>query len=162
MEKWLNSKIAKDIWENKYQYENETIEEWMNRISGRDEKIKELILNKKFIFAGRILANRGLDRKGMKVTLSNCYVLPQPEDNLESIFNTARDMAKTYSYGGGCGIDLSKLAPKGAKVNNTAKSTSGAVSFMDLYDLTTGLIGIHGRRGALMLSLSVEHPDIED
>lgn len=162
MNKWLNNKLAKDIWEGKYQYENETIEEWMDRISGNNEEIKQLILDKKFTFAGRILANRGLDKKGMKVTLSNCYVLPQPEDSLESIFDTAKDMAKTYSYGGGCGIDLSKLAPKGAKVNNTAKSTSGAVSFMDLYDLTTGLIGIHGRRGALMLSLSVEHPDIED
>lgn len=162
MNKWLNNKLAKDIWEGKYQYENETVEEWMDRISGNNKEIKQLILDKKFTFAGRILANRGLDRKGMKVTLSNCYVLPQPEDSLESIFDTAKDMAKTYSYGGGCGIDLSKLAPKGAKVNNTAKSTSGAVSFMDLYDLTTGLIGIHGRRGALMLSLSVEHPDIED
>lgn len=161
MKKWLDTQLAKDIWEGKYKYENETLEEWFDRVSGGNEEIKQMIMDKKFTFAGRILANRGLDKYGRKVTLSNCYVLPAPEDNLESIFDTARDMARTYSYGGGCGIQLSKLAPFGAKVNNSAKSTSGAVSFMDLYDLTTGLIGIHGRRGALMLSLSVDHPDIE-
>lgn len=61
-----------------------------------------------------------------------------------------------------CGTDLSNLAPRGARVSNTAKETSGAVSFMDLYSLTTGLIGQSGRRGALMLSLNCSHPDIEE
>ena len=71
-------------------------------------------------------------------------------------------MARTYSYGGGCGIDISKLSPRGAKVNNTAKETSGSVSFMDLYSLVTGLIGQNGRRGALMISISCDHPDLEE
>ena len=57
---------------------------------------------------------------------------------------------------------MSKLAPKGATIHNAAKTTSGAVSFMDLYSLVTGLIGQEGRRGALMLSMSCDHPDIED
>ena len=70
-------------------------------------------------------------------------------------------MARTYSYGG-VGTDLSKLAPRGAKVHNAAKTTTGAVSFMDLYSLVTGLIAQNGRRGALMLSLSCEHPDLEE
>lgn len=70
-------------------------------------------------------------------------------------------MARTYSYGGGCGIDIGKLSPRGAKVNNAAKETSGAVSFMDLYSMTTGLIGQNGRRGALMISIPVDHPDVE-
>ena len=69
---------------------------------------------------------------------------------------------RTYSYGGGCGIDISNLAPRGSKVRNTAKETSGSVSFMDLYSLITGLIGQNGRRGALMISLSCEHPDLEE
>lgn len=90
----------------------------------------------------------------------NCYVLPKPEDSLESIFNTARDMAKTYSYGGGVGINISNLRPRGALVNNAAKNTSGAVSFMDLYSLTTGLIGQNGRRGALMINIDCTHPDL--
>jgi ribonucleoside-diphosphate reductase alpha chain len=89
-------------------------------------------------------------------------VITPPEDNIESIFECATKMARTFSYGGGCGTDLSKLAPRGAKVNNTAKETSGAVSFMDLYSTVTGLIGQNGRRGALMLSLDCSHPDIEE
>lgn len=71
-------------------------------------------------------------------------------------------MARTFSYGGGVGVDISKLAPRGAKVHNAAKQTSGAVSFMDLYSHVTGLIGQNGRRGALMLSIDCDHPDVEE
>ena len=80
------------------------------------------------------------------VIVHNCYVITPPEDNIESIFECASKLARTYSYGGGCGVDISNLAPRGAKVNNTAKATSGSVSFMDLYSLVTGLIGQNGRR----------------
>jgi ribonucleoside-diphosphate reductase alpha chain len=131
-------------------------------VSGGDEDIKGLILSKKFLFAGRILSNRGTQMDGRKVTYSNCYVIPPPEDSLESIFDCAKNLARTFSYGGGCGIDISKLSPKGAHINNAAKETSGAISFMDLYSLTTELIGQNGRRGALMISISCDHPDIED
>ncbi len=155
------TQLQKDIWNSKYRYNGESYDQWLDRISGGDLEIRQLIEEEKFIFAGRILANRGLDKDGIKVTYSNCYVIPQPEDSIESIFNTARDMARTYSYGGGVGIDISKLAPMGAKVNNSAKETTGAVSFMDLYGLTTSIIGQRGRRGALMISIDVSHPDIE-
>jgi ribonucleoside-diphosphate reductase alpha chain len=112
--------------------------------------------------AGRILAGRGLDKLGRKITLSNCYVMPKVEDNIESIFDTAKYLARTYSYGGGVGLTISKLRPKGSKVNNAASTTTGAVSFMDLFSLVTGLIGMRGRRGALMLNMDCNHPDIED
>lgn len=92
----------------------------------------------------------------------NCYVISPPEDNIESIFDCAKKLARTYSYGGGCGVDISKLSPRGAKINNAAKETSGSVSFMDLYSLVTELIGQSGRRGALMISISCEHPDLEE
>ena len=62
----------------------------------------------------------------------------------------------------GCGLDLSNLAFKGARVRNAAESSSGAVSFMELYSHVTGLISQNGRRGALMLSMDVTHPDIEE
>ena len=164
VEKWLgkDNALGIDIWKNKYQYENETFEEWINRISNRDNDLKQLILDKKFLFGGRILSNRGLNQKGKKVSYSNCYVITPPEDNIESIFDCAGKLARTFSYGGGCGIDISKLAPKGVKVNNAAKETTGSVSFMDLYSMVTGLIGQNGRRGALMISLDCSHPDIED
>lgn len=164
LKQWLgeNNQIGMDIWEKKYRYNNESFDEWLDRVSGGDEDIKELILSKKFLFAGRILSNRGTQVDGRKVTYSNCYVVPPPEDSLESIFDCAKNLARTFSYGGGCGIDISKLSPKGAHINNAAKETSGAVSFMDLYSLTTELIGQNGRRGALMISISCDHPDIED
>lgn len=164
VEDWLgkDNKIGLDIWHKKYQWNDETFDEWLDRVSGNNDTIKELIKSKKFLFAGRILSNRGLNNLGKKITYSNCYVMAQPEDNIESIFDCARGLARTFSYGGGCGIDISKLAPKGAIVNNAAKETSGAISFMDLYSMTTELIGQNGRRGALMISLDCHHPDIED
>ena len=164
VQEWLGTEnqLGQDIWERKYRYENETFDEWINRVSGGNSEIANLIKEKKFLFGGRILANRGLENKGRKISLSNCYVIEPPEDNIESIFDCAKKLARTYSYGGGCGVDISKLAPKGARVNNAAKETTGSVSFMDLYSMVTGLIGQNGRRGALMLSISCEHPDLEE
>lgn len=162
VEDWLgkDNKVGCDIWRKKYQRNGETFIEWLDRVSGGDEIIRQDILDKKFLFGGRILSNRGVQDR--KVTYSNCYVIEPPEDNIESIFDAAKKLARTYSYGGGCGIDVSKLAPRGASINNAAKETTGAVSFMDLYNLTTSLIGQNGRRGALMLSLDCNHPDLEE
>lgn len=164
LKEWLgaDNQIGIDIWHKKYQHGDESFDEWLDRVSAGDADIREEIEAKRFLFGGRILANRGLFKNGTKVTYSNCYVLPAPEDNIESIYDTAGKLARTFSYGGGVGIDISKLAPRGAKVNNTAKETSGAVSFMDLYSMTTGLIGQNGRRGALMISIDCHHPDLEE
>lgn len=159
---WNMTDLQRDIYEKKYRYKNETFEGFLDRVSGGNNPIKKAIKDKKFMPAGRILAGRGLAKDGVKITLSNCYVMPKVEDNIESIFDTAKWMARTYSYGGGVGLTLSKLRPKGARVNNAASSTTGTVSFMDLYSLTTGLIGMRGRRGALMLNLDCNHPDILD
>ena len=163
IEEWTNNnELAISIFNNKYKNGNETFMETINRISGGNDEIKQLILEKKFLPGGRICANRGLYKNGRKVSLSNCYVMPPVEDNLESIFDTAKMLARTFSYGGGCGVQLSNLAFKGAKVRNAAESSSGAVSFMELYSHVTGLISQNGRRGALLLSMDVSHPDIEE
>lgn len=164
IEEWLgaDNTLGIDIWNKKYRQNGESFDEWLERVSGGSASIKRLIIEKKFLFGGRILSNRGMPDKGQKVTYSNCYVVPAPEDSIESIFESASKMARTFSYGGGVGIDLSKLAPRGARVNNTAKFTTGAVSFTDLYSFTTGLIGQNQRRGATMLSISCEHPDAEE
>lgn len=148
VQEWLgeDNQLGQDIWNKKYRYNNESFDEWLDRVSNKNELIKQQIKEKKFLFGGRILANRGLYKDGVKVTYSNCYVVEPPSDSIESIFDCAKKLARTYSYGGGCGVDLSNLAPRGAIVNNTAKHTSGAVSFMDLYSLVTGLIGQNGRR----------------
>lgn len=161
VEEWLGKEnhLGIDIWKKKYQRNGESFEDWLDRVSGGDADVAELIADKKFLFGGRILSNRGIDDE--KVTYSNCYVISPPEDNIESIYDTAKKLARTYSYGGGCGIDISKLAPCGAKVNNQAKSTSGAVSFMDTFSQVTEQIGQNGRRGALMISIDCTHPDLE-
>lgn len=159
---WLgeNNEIGINIYENKYRQNGETFDEFLDRVSGGNKAIRKLILEKKFLFGGRILSNRGMDKYGIKMTMSNCYVITPPEDNIESIYEAATKLARTYSYGGGCGVDISKLSPRGTKVNNTAKTSSGAVSFMELFNTTTGLIGQNGRRGALMISIDCTHPDL--
>ncbi len=159
---WPMDELQRDIYEKKYRFNNETFEGFLERVSGRNSAIMKAIKDKKFMPAGRILAGRGLNKHGKKITLSNCYVMPKIEDSIESIFDTAKYLARTYSYGGGCGVSLSNLRPKGASVNNAANTTTGAVSFMDLYSMVTGLIGMRGRRGALMLNMDINHPDIEE
>lgn len=161
---WLGegNQLGMDIWKNKYRDNEETFEDWIGRVSGHDEEVADLLRQQKFLFGGRILANRGLEYEGKKITLSNCYVMTPPEDNIESIFDRAGKLARTYSYGGGCGIDISRLSPKGARINNAAKETSGSISFMTLYSLVTELIGQNGRRGALMISIDCSHPDVLD
>ncbi len=164
IEEWLGkeNQLGIDIWQNKYCYEGEDFDHWIDRISSGNKDIARLMKEKKFLFGGRILSNRGLEYVGRKITLSNCYVIAPPKDEIESIFDCAKKLARTYSYGGGCGIDISGLSPRGARINNAARETTGAVSFMDLYSLVTDLIGQNGRRGALMISMDCFHPDIED
>ena len=160
LKEWLgDSQLGTDIINKKYLQQNETFMEWAERVSGGNQDVKRLFIEQKFIPAGRILSNRGLNNKGIKSTLSNCYVLTV-DDSIESIYECCSNMARTYSYGGGVGIDISKLRPSGAVVHNSARTTTGAVSFMRTFDVVTGTIGQNGRRGALMISLDVRHPDI--
>lgn len=162
VKEWLGeeNQLGIDIWTKKYAAEGEDFDSWITRVSGGNKEIAQYMKEKKFLFGGRILSNRGLAKLGRKVTYSNCYVIEPPKDEIESIFDCAKKLARTYSYGGGCGVDISQLSPKGAKINNAAKETSGAVSFMELYSLVTALIGQNGRRGALMISMDCSHPDI--
>lgn len=169
--KWLDDDYIRDTWNKKYRnvvrvdentVNSETLQDWFTRVCNGDEELIKRMEDMKFLFGGRILANRGLVTKDHKVTLSNCYVLPPVEDSIESIFGTAKDLATIFSRGGGVGIDISKLRYKGAPVRNSAETTTGAVSFMQLYDITTGIIGQKSRRGALIIAMNAEHPDIED
>lgn len=169
--KWLDDDYIMDTWNKKYRnvvrvdentVNSETLHNWFKRVCNGDEELIKRMEDMKFLFGGRILANRGLVTKNHKVTLSNCYVLPPIEDSIESIFGTAKDLATIFSRGGGVGIDISKLRYKGAPVRNSAETTTGAVSFMQLYDITTAIIGQKGRRGALIIAMDAEHPDIED
>lgn len=160
LQDWKLSELGEDIWKKKYQRNGESFEDWLERVSGGDTQVAQLIVDKKFLFGGRILSNRGITDRG--VTYSNCYVIEPPHDSIEGIYEAAMKLARTFSYGGGCGIDISTLRPKGAEVHNAALTTSGAVSFMDVLEQTARVIGQNGRRGALMISMDSSHPDIHD
>lgn len=154
------------IMERKYLHEGETPDDFIPRVAGifsedLQPKAKEVLENCEFIPAGRTLYGAGYKGK-RKVSTSNCYICPTPEDNIESIFETAKRIARISSYGGGCGVDISKLRPKGAKVNNSALTSTGAVSFLNIFDVTGATIGQKGRRAALMIGLDCSHPDIEE
>ncbi|MFI5404436.1 MAG: adenosylcobalamin-dependent ribonucleoside-diphosphate reductase [Candidatus Gagatemarchaeaceae archaeon] len=131
-----------------------------------DERRKEwtakfhwLLQDYRFVPGGRILFGAGQSRKS---TLLNCYFFKIREDSIEAIFDWCKEAARTYSFGGGVGTDISVLRPRGAPVNNSAIYSSGSVSFMELLSTTTGTIGQAGRRGALMITIRVDHPDVMD
>ena len=103
----------------------------------------------------------GIGNDFVNVSLSNCVVVASPEDNVSSIINSGRDLANLFKRRCGVGLDLSELRPDGAIVNNSAGTTTGAWSFADFYSYVCRMIGQNGRRGALMISMDVRHPDIE-
>ncbi len=122
-------------------------------------KFQWLLQDYRFVPGGRILFGAGQTRKS---TLLNCYFFRIREDSIEAIFDWCKEAARTYSFGGGVGTDISVLRPRGAPVNNSAIYSSGSVSFMELLSTTTGTIGQAGRRGALMITIRVDHPDVMD
>lgn len=111
----------------------------------------------KIIPGGSILANLGNPSLG---STSNCYYIDLKDDSTEAIFQLCSEMSSIYKYRGGVGIDISKLRPRGAAVHNNAKTSSGSVSFMPLFSKVTSTIAQEGRRGALMISILVDHPDV--
>ena len=135
-----------------------TVEETPTKQKEFSERFYNELFEGRFIAGGRVLAGAG-DLYRLK-TLANCFVSQIDTDDIDSIYKAAFECARTYSYGGGIGVDISCLRPKDAIVHNAADSSTGAVSFMELYSLTTGLIGQSGRRGALMLTIDVKHPDV--
>jgi ribonucleoside-diphosphate reductase alpha chain len=114
----------------------------------------------KFLPAGRILAGAGADRS---VTLFNCFVMGRIPDSMDGIFSAVREAALTLQQGGGIGYDFSTLRPKGALVEGVGADASGPVSFMDVWDaMCRTIMSAGSRRGAMMATLAIDHPDIED
>lgn len=175
--------IASDVWVNKYALHSSdgtclesTPEDTWEReaVALANEEIRTNPTNKDFDYWYKeflyILQDWKYSPQGsgmyalgnpyVKASVSNCFVAPSPKDSLESIFDTAKYMARTFASRGGCGINLNYLRPYGAFTNNAAKTSTGAASFMPFFSDVTGLIGQEGRRGALMECMTVHHPDI--
>ncbi len=119
----------------------------------------EALKNFKFVPGGRIM--HGAGREDITTTLNNCYVVAIKTDSIKSIYDCVVQEAMTYKYGGGCGHDLSILRPSGDAINGTGGDSCGPVGFMNLFSENTNTIAQHGRRGANMQTLRVDHPDIE-
>lgn len=124
------------------------------------EHIYNLFKDFKYVIpGGSVMSGCGT---GALVSLSNCFVIDSPKDSYSGIMKTRSQQAQLMKRRGGVGYDLSQLRPRGAKVNNAAKSSTGAASFMDVCSDITNEVAQQGRRGALMLSLSINHPDVEE
>lgn len=124
-----------------------------------EEEIYELFKEFKYIIPqGSVMA--GLNTKKY-MSLSNCMVIPSPHDSYSGILFADEQLANLYKRRCGVGTDISTLRPMGTSVTNAAKESTGAVSFMHRYSNTTREAAQNGRRGALMLTISVNHPDVE-
>lgn len=93
-------------------------------------------------------------------SISNCFVLHPPTDSYAGILYTDQEQAQIMKRRGGVGFDISKIRPKGGKTSNASKTTDGIGLFMQRFSATTAEVAQGGRRGALMLTISVHHPEI--
>ena len=123
------------------------------------QKFYSILEDFKFTPGGRIM--HGAGREDITTTLNNCYVVAIQDDSIKSIYKTIEEEARTYKYGGGCGHDLSVLRPSGDAILGTGGASCGPVGFMNLFSENTNTIAQHGRRGANMQTLRIDHPDIE-
>ena len=169
--------ISRQIWDAKYRLKTQdgapadrTVEDTWRRVAGAlagaerhperwAEPFYRALDGFRFLPGGRILAGAGADRR---VTLFNCFVMGDIEDDLGSIFNHLREAALTMQQGGGIGYDFSSLRPKGAPVRGVGADASGPLSFMDVWDgMCRTIMSAGSRRGAMMATLRCDHPDIE-
>ena len=166
--------LGADILKNKYlaPWESHPYELWQRQAKALasvektkklqkqwEEKFYSILEDFKFTPGGRIM--HGAGREDITTTLNNCYVVGIKDDSINSIYRTIQEEARTYKFGGGCGHDLSVLRPSGDAIIGTGGESCGPVGFMNLFSENTNTIAQHGRRGANMQTLRIDHPDIE-
>lgn len=125
------------------------------------KKFYDVMRDFKFLPGGRIFAGAGT---GYDVTYYNCFVIPSPKDSRDGILDNLKSMIEIMARGGGVGLNLSSLRPRGARVKKVNGFSSGPINWAELYSLATKDIVQQGgsRRGALMLMLHDWHPDVEE
>ena len=122
------------------------------------KRIFDLFKDFKYIVPqGSIMSMLGVDKIG---SLSNCFVIGQPEDSYGGILQKDEQLVQLMKRRGGVGIDISTLRPSGTDVTNAAKTSTGAASFMERFSNSTREVAQGGRRGALMITIDVRHPDV--
>ena len=161
VKEWLgeDNKLGIDIWEKKYRYNNESFNEWLDRVSNNDTELRELIIDRKFLFGGRALSNRNTDGKS---SYFNCYSSGYCPDDFKGILEVNSNLGLTYKAQGGQGVSLSKLRPKGTSIGGRYTS-DGILPFLELFNKTTEITSQGGsRKGALLVSLDIRHKEAED
>lgn len=161
---WLGegNDIGIDIFNKKYRFNNESFDEFLDRVSDCESDMRKLIEEKKFLYAGRILANYNT---GTGQGVSNCTTLAYVEDNLDDIMNCAKDLAMSFKAEAGVGLALSKIRPKGTRVGSKDGGgvSDGIIGFMKIFSsIADNISRGNRRRGALACGLHVDHPDVVD
>ena len=171
--------LATNVWTKKYALKNEknylelTPQDTIKRITKEIHRIEEKYPNplsyneiyntlkdfKYFTFGGSIIY--GIGNPNI-VSLANCFFIDNESDSYGGIFNLDESIAQLMKRRGGVGITIEHLRPSSVKVNNSASTSTGAVSFMERFSNTTREVAQDGRRGALMISLMCSHPDINE
>lgn len=161
----ITNPVLKKIWEDRYQKNDETLDDNYRRVakyiafnSDEEQEFYNVMANGFFFPAGRTMSNAGI---GKNLTLNNCFVYPIIEDSMDGIFEAVKSGALTHKAGGGIGYEFSLLRPNGSITSNDAIA-SGVVSFMDVFNAQTATVMQGSRRGANMGVLSIYHPDIEE
>ncbi|MEA3447266.1 MAG: adenosylcobalamin-dependent ribonucleoside-diphosphate reductase [Bacteroidota bacterium] len=149
----MHRRLAKELHRIEKKYNNPMDE----------ESIYQLLKDFRYVIPqGGPMSGVGNNRQ--IVSLSNCFVIghEKTSDSYGGILKMDQEQVQLMKRRGGVGHDLSHLRPKGSPVNNSALTSTGIVPFMERYSNTTREVAQDGRRGALMLSVSVKHPDAED
>lgn len=168
---WINKYALKDSSDNIYELTpndmHNRLASELNRIEEKypnplsKDKIFDLIKDFKYIVPqGSPMS--GIGNNMQIVSLSNCFVIGDNSDSYGGIMKIDQEQVQLMKRRGGVGHDLSHIRPKGSPVKNSALTSTGVVPFMERYSNSTREVAQDGRRGALMLSISVEHPDAED
>ena len=147
----LHKRLAKEFARIEKKYEGQSLDE--DTIYNHLKNFGEIVPQGSPMY--------GIGNNEVNVSLSNCVVVASPEDNISSIVDSGKQLANLFKRRCGVGLDISNLRPEGMTVNNSAGTTTGAWSFADFYSYVCRMIGQNGRRGALMISLDIRHPDIE-
>ena len=169
---WVNKYAMKDSFGNIYEKSPEDMH-WRiaNEVARMEQKYKNPISAQEIfglldhfryiIPAGSPMTGIGNDYQ--IASLSNCFVigLDGDADSYGAILRIDEEQVQLMKRRGGVGHDLSHVRPKGSPVNNSALTSTGLVPFMERYSNSTREVAQDGRRGALMLSVSIKHPDAE-
>lgn len=170
-EYYKDDDLGKEVLQNKYlaPWEKNPYDMW-KRIAKAMANVEKdvdlwykrfftLLEDFRFVPGGRIM--HGAGREDITTTLNNCYVVAIKKDSIKSIYDTIQDEAITYKFGGGCGHDLSILRPSGSEIGGTGGESCGPTGFMNLFSENTNTIAQHGRRGANMQTIRIDHPDVK-